>query len=51
MIHALAAFWIQVPKAETVLASHSQKNARLAKGAKAECVAAAAELSGASPLL
>jgi hypothetical protein len=30
MIHALAVFWIQVPRAEIVLASHSQKNARLA---------------------
>ena len=40
MIHALAVFWIQVPSAETVLASHSQKNARLANGAQAECIAA-----------
>jgi hypothetical protein len=32
MIHALAVFWIQVPRAEIVLASHSQKNARLANG-------------------
>ena len=35
MIHALAVFWIQVPRAEIVLASHSQKNARLANGAPA----------------
>ena len=39
MIHALAVFCIQVPRAEIVLASHSQKNARLANGAPAECVA------------
>jgi hypothetical protein len=37
MIQALAVFWIQVPRAEIVLASHSQKNARLANGAPAEC--------------
>jgi len=38
MIQPLAVFWIQVPREFTILATHSQQNARLASGAQAELV-------------